>query len=205
MKALTSIIMLIGLLMILESYNNNILRAENCTVQDVEEVEYEKFIQQSLLEIEKREKEEKKLITTSNKKVNEKKINKKKRKDSVIKLVSSSRKVTATIYNPTREQCDSDPLVTADNSKICLKTLNSGNLRWIAVSRDLKKHYKYGSKVYLESKSNPKINGVWEVHDIMHPRYKNRIDLLMPKSVKKGKWYDVIITKVIDKKKEKEA
>lgn len=190
--------------MISESYNNNILRAENCTVQDVEEVEYEKFIQQSLLEIEKREKEEKKLIT-SNKKVNEKKINKKKKKESVVKLVSSSRKVTATVYNPTREQCDSDPLITADNSKICLKTLNSGNLRWIAVSRDLKKHYKYGSKVYLESKSNPKINGVWIVHDTMHPRYKNRIDLLMPENITLGKWHDVIITKVIDEKKEKEA
>lgn len=111
------------------------------------------------------------------------------------KIKKQSRKVTATVYNPVRKQCDNSPLITADNSKICLKTLNSGKLRWIAVSRDLRKHYPYGTKVYIYCEENPRLNGYWEVHDTMNPRWKNKIDLLMPEKIKKGKW-EVLISKI---------
>lgn len=104
-------------------------------------------------------------------------------------------KVTATVYNPVESQCDSDPLITADNSKICLNKLNKGELRWIAISRDLRKHFKYGDVVLLSCESNPEINGEWEVHDTMNSRFSNKIDLLVPEKIKLGKWDDVIIKK----------
>ena len=59
--------------------------------------------------------------------------------------------VTATYYNPVESQCSSNPLITADGSKINLKKLKEGKLRWIAISRDLRENYKYGDIVIIES------------------------------------------------------
>lgn len=87
--------------------------------------------------------------------------------------------VLATKYTPTEAQCDSDPFVTADLSKINKSKLKSHKLKWIAVSRDLLPEYPYGSTIKIES-SNPKLNGYWEVHDTMHSRHRHRIDFLVP-------------------------
>lgn len=91
--------------------------------------------------------------------------------------------VLATKYNPTKAQCDSDPFVTADLSKINKSKLKSHKLKWIAVSRDLLPEYPYGSTVKIES-SNPKLNGYWKVHDTMHSRHRYRIDFLVPSNDK---------------------
>lgn len=101
--------------------------------------------------------------------------------------------VTATVYNPVASQCDDSPLVTADCSKIDLAKLEKGEIKWIAVSRDLLERYPYGSVVELESDSDPSINGIYEVHDTMNKRYENYIDILVPTRVKLGKWNDVKI------------
>ena len=137
-----------------------------------EEVEYDKFID-SLL------REEKELETFQKQGIKNKKF--------VV--------VTITKYNPTKEQCDDDFLVTADNSKIDLKKLESGELRWIAVSRDLRQKFPYGSKVIIHS-NDPEIKGVWEVHDTMNERWRNRIDLLRPIGETKGKWNKVMISPI---------
>ena len=100
-------------------------------------------------------------------------------------------KVTATVYNPVKSQTDDSPLITADNSKINLEKLNSGELKWIAVSRDLLSYVDYGSKVHIRSKKDPKINGVYIIHDTMHDRFTKRIDILSPEKEKSGKWDDV--------------
>lgn len=105
-------------------------------------------------------------------------------------------KVTATVYNPVESQCDSDPLVTADNSKIDLEKLNQGKLKWIAVSRDLRKQFKYGSKVRIRCKSDPSIDGIYEVRDTMNERYKFCIDILKPVGESKGKWHDVEVSSI---------
>ena len=100
--------------------------------------------------------------------------------------------VTVTVYNPVVAQCDDTPLITADNSKINLNKLNNGDLKWIAVSRDLlKQGISYGDKVKIKSKKDPTINGIYEVHDTMHKRWKKRIDLLSPENKTLGKWEDV--------------
>lgn len=103
-------------------------------------------------------------------------------------------KVTATVYNPIESQCDSDPLITADNSKIDLEKLNQGKLKWIAVSRDLRKQFRYGSKVIIRCESDPSINGIYEVRDTMNERYRSCIDILKPIGQSKGKWHDVEIS-----------
>ena len=45
--------------------------------------------------------------------------------------------VTLTYYQPVKEQCNSEPLVTADGSKINLHHLKQGKIKWCAISRDL--------------------------------------------------------------------
>lgn len=98
-------------------------------------------------------------------------------------FISKSNEVTATYYNAVPSQCSGNHLITADGSKINKSKLKSGKIRWVAVSRDLRSKYKYGSKIYVYS-SNENLRGVWEVHDTMNKRYKNRIDFLFHESKK---------------------
>ena len=88
--------------------------------------------------------------------------------------------VLLTWYNPVSSQCDADPLITADMSKINLEKLKNREIKWIAVSRDLLEKYSMGDTVIIES-ANPRINGEWVIHDKMNKRYTNRIDLLVSK------------------------
>lgn len=85
----------------------------------------------------------------------------------------------ATTYQPTTSQCDSDPLTTADGSKIDPSNLK----RWVALSRDLLKRwggqFAYGDTITIYSEDHPNLNGDWEVHDCMNARYEMSIDFLM--------------------------
>ncbi len=106
-------------------------------------------------------------------------------------------RVTVTQYNPVIEQCDEDPLVTADNSKIDLKKLRNGQIRWVAVSRDLLDKYGYGNTVELTVvQGNKRINGRYIVHDTMHPRFTNRVDILTPVGEEMDMWSNVKIKKI---------
>ena len=116
-------------------------------------------------------------------------------KDSILREIGYY-KVTATVYNPVSGQCDDSPLITADCSKIDLEQLRSGELKWVALSRDLLEYFNYGDKIYIHSKSDPSINGIYEVHDTMNIRYTNYIDILKPVDQKYGKWNDVVIKKI---------
>lgn len=106
-------------------------------------------------------------------------------------------KVTVTQYNPVVDQCDEDPLVTADNSTIDLKKLKKGQLRWVAVSRDLLETYKYGDVIELKTISgSPRINGRYIVHDTMNPRFTNRIDILTAVGEPMDMWCEVKVRKI---------
>lgn len=87
--------------------------------------------------------------------------------------------VLATKYNPVPEQCGEDCLVTADGTTIDLDKLGNHDLKWVAVSRDLLDKYSMGDTIILKSK-NHRISGEWIIHDVMHRRWKNKIDLLVP-------------------------
>ena len=86
---------------------------------------------------------------------------------------------TATYYNAVESQCDSDPLITASGDSIDLEKLNRYELRWIAISRDLREYYSFGDSVYIES-NNKSVEGWWVVKDLMNRRFRRRIDFLVP-------------------------
>ena len=96
--------------------------------------------------------------------------------------------VTATIYHATPEQTDSTPHITASNKIIDLG--NPQKHRWIAVSRDLEaKGLTFGVKVKVTGAGN--LDGVWTVQDRMNRRWLSRIDFLVNKEMKGGKWENV--------------
>lgn len=83
--------------------------------------------------------------------------------------------VTLTCYQPVKAQCDSQPLVTADGSKINLKHLKADKIRWCAISRDLLYLFPKGKpkKIYIEG------FGIYEVRDVMNKRHTHRVDILI--------------------------
>lgn len=100
-------------------------------------------------------------------------------------IILAKKSVTVTFYNPTVAQCGKDPLITADGSKIDMTKLQTGKLRWCAVSRDLLQVYEYGDEIWIESE-NPNIRGYWIVKDTMASFKKNCVDLLLPENHKTG-------------------
>ena len=98
--------------------------------------------------------------------------------------------VTATIYHADPKQCNADYLTTAS-----LKTINASNPqghRWIAVSRDLEAHgFVFGTEVCVENAGE--MDGIWRVEDRMNKRWTNRIDFLVNKKMRYGKWKNVTI------------
>jgi len=83
--------------------------------------------------------------------------------------------VTATTYRPTEGETDTTPNITASGFKIDLN--NPKRHKIIAVSRDLKRKWPFGSKVYI--KGVGKHDGIYIVRDVMNKRYKKRIDILI--------------------------
>lgn len=108
------------------------------------------------------------------------------------------RLVTVTRYNPVIDQCDEDPLITADNSKIDLRKLKNEELRWVAISRDLLGEFSYGDTIKLTCQNDPSINGTYTIHDCMNKRWKNRVDILthIESDHGRGKWEDVKLAKL---------
>lgn len=76
-------------------------------------------------------------------------------------------KVTLTAYSADRNQTDKDPFVTATLEKPIYGYT-------CAVSRDLARKGWLGRIIWIEG------FGVWKVNDVMHSRWKNRIDLFLP-------------------------
>ena len=101
--------------------------------------------------------------------------------------------VSVTTYSPTIEQTDSTPLITASGYKI--NPANPKRQRIVAVSRDLKKKYKFGKKIRITGIG--KLSGTYTVRDVMNKRYRNRVDILIGEddthtSFRKAKLYAVI-------------
>ena len=105
-----------------------------------------------------------------------------------------------TVYNPTVNQCDRTPLVTASNSTIDKIKLSNREIRWMALSRNLLKRWNgkfhYGDTVMVNS-GDASIDGFWIIKDTMNKRYKNYGDLLFHGDIRsRGKWHKVEITRV---------
>ena len=83
--------------------------------------------------------------------------------------------VTVTTYSITEGETDSTPLITASGFKI--NPNNPKRHRIIAVSRDLKRKYRFGQRVRITNAG--KYNGEYVIRDLMHHRWKNKIDILI--------------------------
>lgn len=84
-------------------------------------------------------------------------------------------RVTLTTYSPVIGETDTTPDITASGFKIDIK--HPERHRIIAVSRDLKKKWKFNTKVRITN--GGKYNGIYTVKDVMNKRHKKRIDILV--------------------------
>jgi 3D (Asp-Asp-Asp) domain-containing protein len=98
--------------------------------------------------------------------------------------------VTLTTYKASEGETDSTPNITASGFKIT----NPKKHKIIAVSRDLKKKYKFGQKVRITGAG--KYNGTYRVHDVMNKRYRNRIDILIGHNDKQTKLKKIKLYKI---------
>lgn len=110
----------------------------------------------------------------------------------VVVVKSVEYTVTATMYMAVVGQCDSTPFVTACGRKINPK--KASEHKWIAVSRDLLKVFKYGDKVLLSNAGDK--NGIYTIADTMNKRFKNKIDILETEGTPLYKLNSVVLTKV---------
>jgi len=83
--------------------------------------------------------------------------------------------VTVTTYTVSAGETDSTPLITASGYK--LDSINPKKQKVIAISRDLKRKYKFGQKVRV--KGAGKLDGVYTVRDLMAKRWTKKIDILI--------------------------
>lgn len=104
--------------------------------------------------------------------------------------------VTLTTYNVVASQCDDSPLITADGTKIDIKKLKKGAIKYCAVSRDLLWCIPLGSVIHIEG------HGLYEVRDTMNERFNHYIDILQHTSQKNFK-KEKIRVEVVKKPKKK--
>lgn len=98
--------------------------------------------------------------------------------------------VTLTTYTPMLGETDSSPNITASGFKIDVK--NPKKHKIIAISRDLKRKWKFNQKVRIRKAG--KYNGVYTIKDVMNKRHKKRIDILVGPKEKPIKLRNVQVT-----------
>jgi 3D (Asp-Asp-Asp) domain-containing protein len=96
--------------------------------------------------------------------------------------------VKATIYKP------NVGTHTADGFKINKK--KAGEHRLIAVSWDLRKKYPFGSTVAVVGAGE--LDGIYTVKDLMHKKWKRKIDILVDQKHPLVKFDDVKLIKLVD-------
>jgi len=116
--------------------------------------------------------------------------NKKFEMDTVKEVVVKKQKpliVTVTTYSVNEAETDSTPTITASGFEV--SRTNPKKHRVIAVSRDLKKKLRFGDKVRVTGIG--KLSGVYVVRDLMHSRWRKKIDILINPKDKQTKFHKV--------------
>lgn len=112
------------------------------------------------------------------------------------KLVSDD--TLATVYNAVPAQCNKDVVHTASMFKLNLTDVLSQ--RVIAMERTFMAELglKYGDVVYVEG--TEKWDGPWQIQDTMNKRFAgmHKIDILVPRNIRTGKWNGVKISVPVD-------
>ena len=102
-----------------------------------------------------------------------------------IAQVCVAEKVYATAYTSTANQTDTTPCISASGKNIC--RMYQRGIKIIAVSRDLRKRYPYGSIVIIEGQR-------YQVEDTMNKRYSRRIDIYFGKEHRKAyRWKNRVV------------
>lgn len=96
--------------------------------------------------------------------------------------------VTATSYNLSIYQCDSDYMTPASGFKF------KPNTKYVSLSRDLLEEFYYGETVILENCGI--YSGKYLVTDCMNKRHIRRVDILIPKENKHFMFKNVIIKRI---------
>ena len=103
--------------------------------------------------------------------------------------------IKATMYHPVEEQCDNDPLITADGSKIDPYKVSSWN--WIAVSQHMLTRnggpLNYGDTVYILGTEHK--DGMYIIKDCMNKRKTNQIDFLESLGTPQYRYDNVVIAR----------
>jgi 3D (Asp-Asp-Asp) domain-containing protein len=110
-----------------------------------------------------------------------------KEKEEVVVKKQNALIVTATTYTVSESETDSSPTITASGFR--LSKTNPKKHRVIAVSRDLKKKLRFGDKVRVTGIG--KLSGVYVVRDLMHSRWRKKIDILINPKDKQTKFHKV--------------
>ncbi len=114
-----------------------------------------------------------------------------------ISKYSKTIKLVGTIYYPVEGQCDSDPLVTADMTKVDPNRIKEQRI--VALSRNLLKRWggkiSYGDTILVSGGVDKEYLGEWYVHDTMNKRYTNYLDFMVPTGTKLAK-FDSLTIKV---------
>lgn len=92
--------------------------------------------------------------------------------------------VIATIYNKGFQT----------SSGIRISQKNPEKHKIIAISRDLLEKYNFGDSVYVSG--TEKYDGMYYIEDLMHKRFKKRIDILINPKDGLNKFFNVKIVKV---------
>ena len=103
--------------------------------------------------------------------------------------------VRISYYEPVAEQCQGNPLITASSAKIDTIALRNGEIRWVAVSRDLEDRFRFGDSIEIFISEGHKWNGNYLVNDRTSKRLTKTVDILS--NTFKGGCYQGQITKVL--------
>ena len=98
--------------------------------------------------------------------------------------------VTLTTYKAVVGETDDTPNITASGFKIT----NPKKHRIIAVSKDLKRKWGWGTKVRVVGAG--KYDGTYRVQDLMNKRYRKRIDILIGNKDKQTKLKKIKVYKL---------
>lgn len=103
--------------------------------------------------------------------------------------------ISCTVYNAfDPNQGWGDGSITASGKKIDPLKLKNGEIKYIAISHDLREYFSFGDSVWVDI-PNSTLSGVYYIEDLMHKRWHRKIDLLTY-DLKLGKWNNVTITKL---------
>ena len=116
--------------------------------------------------------------------------------EEINKLLDNPITVTVTMYRANTVECDMDPDITGDGTKIHVP--QSSRYRYVALSRNLLKRwggsFDYGDYILL--KGTDKRDGIYQVRDTMNAKFNDVVDILESHNVKPYKFTDVKLYKL---------